>query len=170
MNNRQTLEGSFSAVSKPIFAPKFAFSAFFETYKIDTLLHRSDFKISAKKPSQFQQFWIELNDYSFLHSQILHQNCYFSSEFWWNFAGISRTRSKMSKFLENCRVFVKFRAKFWVLIFVKFPKMIQLFIRADWIIQSSPYSWSETWGLGIPPAARAVLFNDPCIILGQNFW
>ena len=45
------LAGSFSAVSKRIFARKYAFdrlSAFFKIYKMRTLLHRCDLKTSAK--------------------------------------------------------------------------------------------------------------------------
>ena len=46
--NHQTLEGSFSSASKPIFTPNTHFAAFFENYKICNPLHRSNFKISAK--------------------------------------------------------------------------------------------------------------------------
>ena len=37
----QTLEGSFSALSKPIFATEYSFAALFEIYTICMLLHRS---------------------------------------------------------------------------------------------------------------------------------
>ena len=48
--------GSFSAVSKPIFASKYystRVKALDEIYKIYRLLHRSDLQMSAKKPSDF---------------------------------------------------------------------------------------------------------------------
>ena len=41
--------------------------------------------------------------------------------------------SKMSKFVENAEKTAKFCE-----ISVKFPELLQLFIHADWIIQSSP--------------------------------
>ena len=42
------LAGSFSAVSKPNFASKYAFDKIFKIYKICTLLHRSKFNILSK--------------------------------------------------------------------------------------------------------------------------
>ena len=43
----QTSEGSFSAVSKPIFATKYSFLGFFKIYRIHTPSHRSKFKTFA---------------------------------------------------------------------------------------------------------------------------
>ena len=48
LRNPLTFEGSFSAVSKPILRPNTHFSAFFEIYKIHTLLHRPKFGNLAK--------------------------------------------------------------------------------------------------------------------------
>ena len=45
---RQTLNGSFSAVSKPNFASKYSFCSIFRDLQDYTPLHRSKFKISAK--------------------------------------------------------------------------------------------------------------------------
>ena len=45
---RQTLDGSFSAVSTSILEPNIHFAALFEIYKIIIPLHRSKFKIFSK--------------------------------------------------------------------------------------------------------------------------
>ena len=48
-HNKMTLEGSFSAVSKPILQVKSQFAAsFFEIYKICALLHRSKLRPLAR--------------------------------------------------------------------------------------------------------------------------
>merc|ERR1719161_2783622 len=46
---RETLDGSFSAVSTPIFVTKDRFPHFFEIYKICILSHRSKFKIKISQ-------------------------------------------------------------------------------------------------------------------------
>ena len=48
--NPNFIEGSFSAVSKPIFQRKIRFAAFFQLYKIGTLLHW--FKLAISSSSQ----------------------------------------------------------------------------------------------------------------------
>ena len=67
------------------------FAAFFEIYKINIPLHRSNLKSSGKIVQLFgvNESWISF--YSF-------QSCDFSSQFgnvsvksWWNFVGVSRT-------------------------------------------------------------------------------
>ena len=55
----KSLRGSFSAVSKPNFARRYSFeSSWWDLHcnKIDTRLHRSTFKISAKSRQTFSQF------------------------------------------------------------------------------------------------------------------
>ena len=55
----QTLESSFAAVSKPIFAPKYAlFSILIENYKIFTLLHRSNLQKLCKNVCKFADFFV----------------------------------------------------------------------------------------------------------------
>ena len=68
-----------------------------EIYKICIPLHRSDRKISAKKPSDFLRNWI-LNFQYFCVGSIWF--CYFSVKFRWNFVGISRQISENN---ENYR-------------------------------------------------------------------
>ena len=68
-----------------------------EIYKICIPLHRSDRKISAKKPSDFLRNWI-LNIQYFCVGSIWF--CYFSVKFRWNFVGISRQISENN---ENYR-------------------------------------------------------------------
>ena len=51
----QTLEGSFSAVSKPNFASKYAFFSIFKLYKICTLLHHFNLNILAKNSAIFNE-------------------------------------------------------------------------------------------------------------------
>ena len=46
-NEDQSLKGSFSSISAPIFASTCDLAGFFEFYKIVTSLHRSKLKISA---------------------------------------------------------------------------------------------------------------------------
>ena len=56
----QTLESSFAAVSKPIFAPKYAFFSinFFENYKIFALLHRSNSQKLVENFANFAEFFV----------------------------------------------------------------------------------------------------------------
>ena len=116
----QTLRGSFSAVSMPIFASKYSLESsrrdlqdlhvcVLYTY-IYIFLHRSDLKISAKNRQHFyaNEYWI--SDYFHFLRWILH----FSANFWWKFVRISRQfpeKSDVCRFfnqicenkLENCR-------------------------------------------------------------------
>ena len=66
-------------------------------------------KILSKIVKNFAKLNIE---YSIETAHFFHSKRYFSSKWRWNFAGISRTCSKMSKFTENCRKFAKFWQKF----------------------------------------------------------
>ena len=84
-------------------------------------------KIQLKIAANFAKLNIEN---SIGASQFLQENCYFSLKSRWNFVGISRTCSKISKFTEECRKF----AKFWE-IFLKIPQLIEKFNRKDFKVQ-----------------------------------
>ena len=78
-------------------------------------------KIQSKIATNFAKLNIEN---SIGTSQFSQENCYFSPKLRWNFVGISRTCSKISKLSEDCRKF----AKFWEIL-VKIPEMIGKFNR-----------------------------------------
>ena len=96
IRNPLTLEGSFSAVSKLIFASKYAFFSikFFEIYMIHTPLHRSKFKNLAN----FHQFFPNFSDFFFLQKYCIFRS---KSSF---FAPISMDFSRnFTNFFRNCR-------------------------------------------------------------------
>ena len=78
-------------------------------------------KIQSKIAANFAKLNIEN---SIGTSQFLQENCYFSPKSRWNFVGISRMCSKISKLTEECRKF----AKFWEIL-VKIPQLIEKFNR-----------------------------------------
>ena len=70
----QTLRGSFSAVSKPIFKQvNTHFSAFFEIYKISIPLHRSDLRNSVKNQQHFCEieYWIFNRNFTSFHEKCI---------------------------------------------------------------------------------------------------
>ena len=78
-------------------------------------------KIQSKIAANFAKLNIEN---SIGTSQFSQENCYFSPKSRWNFVGISRMCSKISKLTEDCRKF----AKFWEIL-VKLPQLIEKFNR-----------------------------------------
>ena len=93
----QTLRGSFSAVSKPIFAIKYSLESSrrdLQDLHSFAPLRSQNF---GKKPSDFLRNWI-LNFQYFCVGSIWF--CYFSVKFRWNFVGISRQISENN---ENYR-------------------------------------------------------------------
>jgi len=78
-------------------------------------------KIQSKFVTNFAKLNIE---YSIGTAQFSQENCYFSPKLRWNFVGISRTCSRISKLIEECRKF----ANFWKIL-VKFPQLIGKFNR-----------------------------------------
>ena len=78
-------------------------------------------KIQSKIVTNFAKLNIE---YSIETSQFCRENCYFSPKSRWNFVGISRTCSKISKLTEDCRKL----AKFWEIL-VKIPELVEKFNR-----------------------------------------
>ena len=66
-------------------------------------------KIQSKIVSNFAKLNIEN---SIGTSQFSQENCYFSPKLRWNFVGISRTCSKISKLSKDCRKFGKILRNF----------------------------------------------------------
>ena len=118
----QTLEGSFSAVSKPIFATKYSFCSYFRDLQ----------DLQTFAPLQIQKFRYFANFCNFLQfcryfcKMLLNYSkiCHFSFGFSRKFAGISQNFSNfdefhfaISKFLKKCQnpgKMQKIFAYFWL--------------------------------------------------------
>ena len=109
----QTLQGSFSAVSKPHFASKYSLESSrrdLHNALLSTVLQSQNF--SQKSSSFFRDWIIEFPIFFIFYVEF----CIFSANFWWNFVRISRQipeKSDVCRFfnricenkLENCRKF-----------------------------------------------------------------
>ena len=109
----QTLRGSFSAVSTPIFASKYALeSSWWDLQDVDTFAPLRSQNFSQKSSNIFSRMNDEFPSF-FIFSVELY---IFSANFWWHFVRISRQipeKSDVCRFLnqicenklENCRKF-----------------------------------------------------------------
>ena len=97
LNHLQTLRGSFSAASKPIFASKY----WIFVRKVLTRSTRFTYFCTAQI-SKFQQKTVRNfgeNDLKFISfQQKIDEFCHFSARFWRNVVGILR------RILENCKI------------------------------------------------------------------
>ena len=111
----QTLRGSFSAVSKPIFASEYSLESSWRGLQDLHTFAPLRSQTFSQKSSTFFREWI--NEFPIFHFCVeLKRNFAFFCEFWWNFVRISRQipeKSDVCRFfnqicenkLENCRKF-----------------------------------------------------------------
>ena len=111
--HHQSLRGYFWAVSTPMFCKWILVGDLDEIYKIYTILHCSDFKISAQN---YFFVWFQKNTF-FRKVDIL---CSMLMNFCRNF---EKDFHKMEKSMEICRIFAEFKRNFADTKYVlKFPK------------------------------------------------
>ena len=102
---RQTLDGSFSSVSRPIFASKYSFfSIFRDLQDLHTFAPLQIQNFSKFSSTFFSRIFQEILEFLSLESEIRN----FSDWILRIFVGISRNLSEFSKIIGNLRKFVKF--------------------------------------------------------------
>ena len=138
----QTLRGSFSAVSTPIFAIKYSLeSSWRDLQDLHTFAPLRS-QISANRQHFFANGYYIIMNFRFCH--FLCRNLHFSANFWWNFVRISR---QIPEKRDVCRFFNRICEN-------KINKLENNYCRTFW----------NLWKLFIIIQSNFLFFNRPLFL------